>query len=307
MLRALNSSRKIKIVEVGPRDGLQNERVILSHEPKCFYVKKLVDAGAKYIEFGAFVSKRVPQMLNSDLVLKTLGKKDGVKYIALVPNKTYAEKALDAGANELAVFTTVSEEFSQKNTNCDVKTSLERINEVVELAKSRDIPVRGYISCTLGCPYEGFRYNYPRRTGEIANDLYKMGCYEISVADTIGKGDPKRTLSVLENTAKWVPTNDIAVHFHNTYGRGLVNLVTALDFGINTVDTSSGGLGGCPFAKGATGNLATEDVVDLLDNMGLEHDFDLSKLLGATNFIHRILDKESESLVVRAYNRKIEY
>jgi hydroxymethylglutaryl-CoA lyase len=303
--RSLNRTNNfVKIVEVGPRDGIQNEKKLLSTEQKAIYLKKLVSAGTKHIEFGAFVTPRVKQMQNSDKVLNLAGISTDVNYIALVPTISYAEMAIKTGATELAVFTTVSEEFSKRNTNCTVEESISRIKGIMYLAKLCDIPVRGYISCIMGCPYEGYNKQYINRTAEIAEKLTEMGCYEISLGDTIGIGDPIKTFETINAVKKVVPIDNLAVHFHNTYGRALVNIMTALSSDIRIIDSSSGGLGGCPYAKGASGNVATEDVIDMLNIMGFKHGIDLQKLLKATNFIHTQLDKSPASLVVKAYNKK---
>ena len=296
----------VKLVEVGPRDGLQNEKTLLSTEQKAIYLRKLVNAGTKNLEFGAFVTSRVKQMQNSDKVLNFAGISTDVNYIALVPTPDYAKMAIKAGATELAVITTVSEEFSKKNTNCTVEEGINRISGITNLAKNHNIPVRGYISCIMGCPYEGYSEHYVDKTAYISKKLIDLGCYEISLGDTTGIGDPVKTFNTLTEVKKLVPVENLAVHFHNTYGRALANILVALTYGVRIIDSSSGGLGGCPYAKGASGNVATEDVIDLLNNMGIEHGINLEKLIKATNFIHSQLDKSPSSLVVQAYNKKIE-
>lgn len=297
--------RFIKIVEVGPRDGLQGA-LALSSSVRTEYAKKLVDAGAKNIEIGSFVSKKVKAMRDSDIVLKTIkGYNPQANYIALVANERYAMEAIIAGATELAVFTTVSETFANKNTNCTIDQNFLTIKKIVDVAKMYNIPVRGYISCVMGCPYEGYTDHYPDLVAISAAKLADIGCYEISLGDTIGIGDPRQTRSVLKAVQRYLPLSQTAVHFHNTYGRALANICVALDEGVTTIDSASGGLGGCPYAKGATGNIATEDVVDMLDRMGFNTGFDLLKLHAATKYICEQLEQQPVAHISAVYNAKL--
>ncbi|KAI2797804.1 3-hydroxymethyl-3-methylglutaryl-CoA lyase [Blomia tropicalis] len=297
----------VKIVEVGPRDGLQNEKDYVPAGTKVEFIEKLSESGLSVVEATAFVSpKWVPQMKDHTTVLQAVqssNKSSGtelrpVSFPVLVPNLKGLQDAMDAGAQEVAVFTTVSETFCKKNVNCTISESLQRIQEIINVATKNDIKIRGYISCCLGCPYEG--YIQPIKTAQLAYQLYKMGCYEISLGDTIGIGTPNTMRVLLEETLKFLPPSVIAVHCHDTYGQALVNILTALEMGISIVDSSVAGLGGCPFAKGATGNVATEDVVYMLHGMGIKTGVDIMKLVEAGNFICAALNRESSSKVGRA-------
>jgi hydroxymethylglutaryl-CoA lyase len=290
---------RVRIVEVGPRDGLQNEPTPIATATKVSLIHQLVDAGLTYIEAGSFVNpKWVPQMADSAEVFESLTQNAGVTYAALVPNLKGAERALSSGANELAIFAAASEAFSQKNINCSIEESLNRFEEVIALARAASVPVRGYISCVLGCPYSG--KVDPLLVADIAERLLAMGCYEISLGDTIGVGTAAETRRVIEAVAERIPLDRIAVHMHDTYGQALSNVLTALSMGVHIVDSSIAGLGGCPYAKGATGNLATEDLVYLLNGLGIEHGTDLTALIRAGNFISRTLNKPTQSRVARA-------
>ncbi|MBR9727425.1 hydroxymethylglutaryl-CoA lyase [Shewanella intestini] len=298
----------VSIFEVGARDGLQNEKPVTT-EDKLTLIEQLADAGIKRIEAGSFVSpKWVPQMADSKDVFTALKPNDlqdqssirkaGVVYSALTPNLKGLELALDAGADEVAIFGAASETFSQRNINCSIEESIARFEPVMAMAKARNIPVRGYVSCVLGCPYEGdIAIDEVARVSEI---LYKMGCYEISLGDTIGVGTPIKARNMVEAVAKLVPVKKLALHFHDTYGQALANIQACLDTGISVIDSSVAGLGGCPYAKGASGNLATEDVVYMLHGMGIETGIDLHKLAKAGHQISQVLGRQNGSKVAQA-------
>ena len=291
--------RQVRIVEVGPRDGLQNEKQAIPTHAKIALIENLVDAGLNYIEAGSFVNpKWVPQMADSSEVFSGIQRKPGVTYAALTPNLQGYERAIAAGANEVAIFAAASEAFSQKNINCSIKESIARFETLITSAKQQNIPVRGYISCIAGCPYEG---NVDAATvAGIANDLLALGCYEVSLGDTIGVGTAGQIKQLIEILARTIPIEKFAVHMHDTYGQALANIYAALELGISVVDSSVAGLGGCPYAVGATGNVATEDVVYLLNGLGIEHGVDLEKLIYAGNTISTILGKPTNSRVARA-------
>lgn len=274
----------VRIVEVGPRDGLQNEAVQVSVEAKAAFIDMLTDAGLQSIEAGAFVSpKWVPQMADSDKVLAAIRQKSGVSYPVLVPNEKGMQAAIDAGACEVAVFAAASETFSQKNINCSIDESLARFAPVMEMARAANVRVRGYVSCVLGCPYSGDIA--PVHVVRVAKALLDMGCYEISLGDTIGTGTPVKTRAMLQAVKAVVPEAKLAVHFHDTYGQALANILVALEEGIAVVDSAAGGLGGCPYAKGASGNVATEDVLYMLDGMGITTGVYLPAVMAAGRFI----------------------
>lgn len=289
---------KVSIFEVGARDGLQNE-VPVTTADKLTLITQLGDAGVKRIEAGSFVSpKWVPQMADSDAVLQQLKRQAGVVYSALTPNLKGFELALAAGADEVAIFGAASESFSQKNINCSIDESIERFIPLMEAAKKHNIPVRGYVSCVLGCPYEGdIAVSEVARVSEI---LYKMGCYEISLGDTIGVGTPNKARQMVEAVAKVVPVDKLALHFHDTYGQALANILACLETGVSVFDVSVAGLGGCPYAKGASGNLATEDLVYMLHGMGIDTGIDLAKLALAGDNISRVLGRANGSKVANA-------
>jgi hydroxymethylglutaryl-CoA lyase len=289
----------VRMVEVGPRDGLQNEKTIVPTAVKIALVEKLADAGLSVIEAGSFVSpKWVPQMGDSADVFAGVTRKPGVRYAALTPNLKGLEGALAAKADEVAVFGAASESFSQKNINCSIAESLDRFAPVMEQAKAAGVPVRGYVSCVLGCPYEG--NIAPSAVAEVAARLYAMGCYEISLGDTIGTGTPTKAQAMIAAVAERVPVEKIAVHFHDTYGQALANLYAALTMGVAVVDSSVAGLGGCPYAKGASGNVASEDVLYLLNGLGIETGVDLDRLIAAGAFISDALGRPTASKVARA-------
>ena len=294
---------QVKIVEVGPRDGLQNEKVQISAEDKIALIDQLADAGVNYIESGSFVSpKWVPQMATSTDVFNGIKRKEGVTYAALTPNMKGFEAAMAVNANEVAIFGAASEAFSQKNINCSIEESLQRFEPIMQAAKAANIPVRGYVSCVVGCPYDGFIE--PEQVAMVAEKLYNMGCYEISLGDTIGVGTPASVAKMIQAANTRVPMNKLAVHFHDTYGQALTNIYTALQAGVMVVDSAIAGLGGCPYAKGASGNVATEDVLYLLNGLGIETGIDFDKLLAAGWFISDKLGKAPISKVSTAYRAK---
>lgn len=301
--------KKVKIVEVGPRDGLQNEQQPISTEVKIELIQRLVDSGLSYIEAGSFVNpKWVPQMAGSDEVFQGLfsdgsGLNQGVTYAALTPNFQGFERAVASHANEVAIFAAASESFSQRNINCSIDESLDRFTPIMDAAKSTGLPVRGYISCVVGCPYEGGVD--PNKVAEVALRLHEMGCYEVSLGDTTGVGTPGSITRVIEAVADSVSIHRLAVHLHDTYGQALANIYASLQMGIDVVDSSVAGLGGCPFvkgngAKGASGNVATEDLVYMLNGLGIEHGVDLDKLMAAGWFITDKLGRMNGSKVATA-------
>lgn len=294
--------KTVRLVEVGPRDGLQNEQRAIATATKIQLIEKLVDAGLTYIEAGSFVNpKWVPQMADSHAVFTGINRRAGVTYAALTPNLQGYERAIAAGANEVAIFAAASESFSQKNINCSIRESISRFETLLSAAQAQQIPVRGYISCVLGCPYEGA---VPvQQVASIAQELLAMGCYEISLGDTIGVGTAGQTKKLIEAVAHSVPVEKIAAHMHDTYGQALANIYAALEMGVSVIDASVAGLGGCPYAVGATGNVATEDVVYLLNGLGITHGVDLPALIAAGNFISSALNKPSNSKVAKAMSK----
>ena len=295
--------KSVRIVEVGPRDGLQNEATTVPAEIKVRLIEKLVEAGLSVVESGAFVSpKWVPQMAASGEVFASIDRRAGVSYPMLVPNLKGLELALSAGVEEIALFAAATETFSQKNTNCSIADSIERFNEVIDAAHAHELKVRGYISCVLGCPYEG-EVSFDT-VSMIAAKLLDKGCYEISLGDTIGVGTAGQVQVLIEKVSRVVPVNQLAGHFHDTYGQALVNIYAAMQCGIAVFDSSVAGLGGCPYAKGATGNIATEDVVYMLDGMQIVTGVDMDKLLDAGLFISEFLGREPVSRAATALLRK---
>ncbi|MEC4087079.1 hydroxymethylglutaryl-CoA lyase [Pseudoalteromonas rubra] len=290
-----NYPAQVKIVEVGARDGLQNESSV-STEAKITLVNALAEAGLKHIEAGAFVSpKWVPQMADSSDVIQGFVRREGVEISALTPNLKGAELALANQVDEFAIFTAASEAFTQKNINCSIEESIERFRPVVELAQKNNIKVRGYVSCVVGCPYQG--EVEPEQVLEVCKQLLALGCYEISLGDTIGVGTANQVRQLLTLLLSHIPAERLAVHFHDTYGQALANIHTALEMGIATIDSAVAGLGGCPYAKGASGNVATEDVVYLLQGLGIDSGIDLERLAKAGWQICEALDKAPVSKV----------
>ncbi len=290
---------KVKIVEVGPRDGLQNEPRQVPLEVRLALIEKLVAAGLRVVEVGSFVSSRwVPQMSGSAELLRLVEFRPGLSFPVLVPNMRGLEDALEAGAQEIAIFAAASESFSKKNINCSIDESLAGYREVAARALAEGLRVRGYISCVLGCPYEGTVE--PQAVARVAGELDSLGCYEISLGDTIGIGTPLAAVNMVEKVAEQVPVNRLAAHFHDTYGQALANLLAVLQQGVSVVDSSVSGLGGCPYARGASGNLATEDLVFMLQGMGIETGVDLDRLIEAGRYISNHLDRPSQSRVAAA-------
>ncbi|MFY0990609.1 hydroxymethylglutaryl-CoA lyase [Halomonas sp. C05BenzN] len=286
----------VRLVEVGPRDGLQNEPEPISTATKLELIDRLGAAGLIYIEAASFVSpKWVPQMADHREVMQNLARLDGVTYAALTPNLKGLEAALECGVEEVAVFGAASEAFSQKNINCSVAESLARFEPVLERAQAAGVRVRGYVSTVLGCPYEG--EIAPAKVAEVAKALYEMGCYEVSLGDTIGVGTPLKAKRMLEAVSREVPIAQLAAHFHDTYGQALANLYAVLEEGIAVVDSSVAGLGGCPYAKGASGNVASEDVVYLLNGLGIETGIDLDALAATGTWITETIGRPNRSKV----------
>jgi hydroxymethylglutaryl-CoA lyase len=294
---------RVRIVEMGPRDGLQNEKQEVPTAVKLELIERLGEAGLPAIEATAFVSpKWVPQMADHTEVLERMRRRPGVDYPVLTPNLKGYEVARAAGAAEVAVFAAASEAFSKRNINCSIAESLERFRPVLERSAKDKVKVRGYVSCVVACPYEG--EVRPERTAEVAGALYDMGCYEVSLGDTIGAGTPGRTQAMIEACAKRVPVGRLAGHYHDTYGQALANIYASMELGVATFDASVAGLGGCPYAKGATGNVATEDVVYMLHGLGIQTGIDLDKLVEVGAWISEVLKRDSSSRAGRAIQAK---
>uniref|UniRef100_A4XTX4 hydroxymethylglutaryl-CoA lyase n=1 Tax=Ectopseudomonas mendocina (strain ymp) TaxID=399739 RepID=A4XTX4_ECTM1 len=291
--------KSVRLVEVGPRDGLQNEKQPISVADKVRLVDDLSAAGLGYVEVGSFVSpKWVPQMAGSAEVFAAIQRQPGVTYAALTPNLKGFEAALQAEVEEVAVFAAASEAFSQKNINCSIAESLARFVPLMEAAKAAKVRVRGYVSCVLGCPYDG--EIDPAQVASVARELYAMGCYEVSLGDTIGTGTPGKTRHLINVVGRDIPRHLLAGHFHDTYGQALANIYASLQEGIQVFDSSVAGLGGCPYAKGATGNVATEDVLYMLQGLGIDTGIDMDKLIAAGQRICEVLGKANGSRVARA-------
>jgi hydroxymethylglutaryl-CoA lyase len=296
-------SDSVRIVEVGPRDGLQNEKMSVSVADRIAFIEALVDAGLHTVEVGAFVSpKAIPQMVNSDSVLRGVNHHPDSEFHVLVPNEKGYDAALDAGARVIAVFASASEGFSRANINCSVAESIERFRPVVNRARADGVKVRGYISCVLGCPFDG--EVKPQAVVEVAQKLWELGCYEVSLGDTIGVGTPLKARQLLRAVAGAVPMANLAMHFHDTYGQALANLYSGMEEGCRVIDSAAGGLGGCPYAPGATGNVATEDVVYMLEGMGIATGVDMPKLVAATNEVSQLIGRPPVSRVASAINAK---
>lgn len=291
--------KAVSIVEVGPRDGLQNEKSIVSVEEKINFINLLSKTGIKRIEAGSFVSpKWVPQMADSGDIFSGIEKNPSITYSALTPNIKGLDAAIESGVEEVAVFGAASESFSMKNINCSIEESLKKFEPVIAKANIHNIKVRGYVSCVMGCPYEG--EISPSAVADVSKRLIDMGCYEISLGDTIGTGTPVATKRLLDSVLSVVNIEQLAVHFHDTYGQALVNLYSALEYGVATIDSAVAGLGGCPYARGASGNVATEDVLYMLNGMGINTEIDMEKLLVATQFISEVVNKAPSSKVANA-------
>jgi hydroxymethylglutaryl-CoA lyase len=294
---------RVRMVEVGPRDGLQNEAKTVPLEVKVALIDRLSATGLKVIEAGSFVSpKWVPQMADTVEVLARIRRAPGVRYPVLVPNMKGLEAALGSGVEEIAVFGAASESFSQKNINCSIAESLERFRPVVERARGEGVRVRGYISCVAGCPYEG--EVAPAAVARVAKALHDMGCAELSLGDTIGTGTPRKMQAMIEAVARDVPLERLAVHCHDTYGQALANILAALELGVAIVDSAVAGLGGCPYAAGASGNVASEDVLYMLDGLGIETGVELGKLADTGAFIAAALDRTNGSKAGLALARR---
>ncbi|CAL5098420.1 unnamed protein product [Urochloa decumbens] len=292
----------VKIVEVGPRDGLQNEKGNVPTSVKIQLIHKLVAAGLSVVEATSFVSpKWVPQLADAKEVLKGIQQVPDVRYPVLTPNLRGFEAAVAAGAKEIAVFASASESFSKSNINCTIDESLVRYRDVTAAAKKHGLLIRGYVSCVIGCPVEGAID--PSKVAYVAKELYNMGCSEISLGDTIGVGTPGSVAAMLEAVMSFVPVDKIAVHFHDTYGQALANILVSLQMGVSIVDSSVSGLGGCPYAKGATGNVATEDVVYMLHGLGIETNVDLNKLMEAGDYISKHLGRPVGSKTAAALRK----
>ena len=294
---------KVRIVEMGPRDGLQNEPREVPTEIKVELIERLANAGLPAVEATAFVSpKWVPQMADHTEVLERIKRKPGVSYPVLAPNLKGFEAARAAGATEVAIFGAASEAFSKKNINCSISESLDRFRPIVSESKKYDIKVRGYVSCVLGCPYEG--EVKPERVADVAGALFDMGCYEISLGDTIGVGTPAKTKMMIDACSERVPVAKLAGHYHDTYGQALANTYASLELGVRTFDASIAGLGGCPYAKGATGNVATEDVVYMLHGLGMQTGIDLDALVEIGAWISKALGRDYGSRAGKALAAK---
>ena len=296
-------SDQVRIVEVGPRDGLQNEKTPVSVEGRIAFIEALLAAGLHTVEVGAFVSpKAIPQMTGSADVLRGVSHHTDSEFHVLVPNEKGYEAARAAGARVIAVFASASEGFSRANINCSVAESIERFKPVIARARADGVKVRGYISCVLGCPFDG--ETRPQAVIDVARVLWDIGCYEVSLGDTIGVGTPRKARELLRAVAGHVPIDHLAMHFHDTYGQALANLYAGMEEGARVIDSAAGGLGGCPYAPGATGNVATEDVVYMLEGLGVATGVDMTRLLAATNEISKLIGRAPVSRVATALNAK---
>jgi isopropylmalate/homocitrate/citramalate synthase len=295
----MNLPSHVTLVEVGPRDGLQNETGQVPTDAKVAFIDRLSASGLRVVEAGAFVSpKWVPQMADSEQVLRRIERREGVSYPVLVPNERGLDRALEAGVREIAVFGAASESFSRHNINCSIAESLQRFRPVARRARDAGLEVRGYISCVLGCPYEG---EVPAAAvAEVAAALDAMGCYQVSLGDTIGVGTPGKAQAMVEAVSRVVPVERLAGHFHDTYGQALANILAVMQAGVATFDCATAGLGGCPYAKGASGNVATEDVLFMLDGLGVDTGVELEAVAEAGRFVTGALGREPASKVAKA-------
>ena len=290
---------KVRLVEVGPRDGLQNEALPVAADVKVELIDRLSAAGHSTVEAGSFVSPRwVPQMASTDEVMARIARRPGVSYPVLVPNKQGFNAAIEARCEEIAVFTAASESFCRRNTNCSIEESFARFAPVMEAARQHGVRVRGYVSTVVGCPYEG--EVAPQAVAEVSRRLHEMGCYEVSLGDTIGVGTPEKCVAMVEAVAALVPRQKLAAHFHDTYGQSLANILAVMECGIAVFDTAVAGLGGCPYARGASGNVGTEDVIYLLNGLGIAHGVDLDAIADTGRFICSALGREPASKVAQA-------
>ncbi len=300
----MNLPKRVRLVEVGPRDGLQNEARPVPVDVKVELIDRLTAAGHTTVEAGSFVSpKWVPQMASTDEVMARIKRKPGVSYPVLVPNKLGMNGAIEAKCEEVAVFTAASEAFCKANTNCTIDESFERFAPVIEAAQRHNIRVRGYVSVVAGCPYSGDVD--PKLVADVSERLFKMGCYEVSLGDSIGVGTPAKCVAMIEAVAERIPREKIAAHFHDTYGQSLANILAVMERGITVFDTAVGGLGGCPYAKGASGNVGTEDVLYLLNGLGIEHGVDLDAIASTGRFICEALGRQPASKVAQALKAKL--
>ncbi|HAU0771841.1 TPA: hydroxymethylglutaryl-CoA lyase [Legionella pneumophila] len=289
----------VTIIEVGPRDGLQNEPSFLHSDKKIELINLLSQTGLKEIEVTSFVSaKAIPQLADNEEVFQSINKTPSINYSALVPNERGMLKALEMGVQNIAVFTAASELFNQRNINCSIKESIERFKPVLALAKTNQIRVRGYISCVLGCPYEG--YIQPSQVVSVTKMLLDLGVHEISLGDTIGVGTPRQTQLLLDAILPILPITQLAMHFHDTYGQAVANIYASLEYGVNRFDSSVAGLGGCPYARGASGNVATEDVLYLMHGLGIDTGIDIFKIVAAGDMICKALGRKNQSKVANA-------
>lgn len=294
---------KVKIVEVGPRDGLQNEKQVVPTEIKIELINRLADAGVRVIEATSFVSpKWVPQMGDNAAVMQGIQRHNATVYPVLTPNLQGFDTAIQAGATEVAIFGAASESFSRKNINCSIAESLKRFEPILSAASALEIPVRGYVSCVVGCPYEGAID--PAQTASVAKTLFDMGCYEVSLGDTIGVGNPASIQRMIEACAKALPINKLAGHYHDTYGMAIANIYASLNMGMTVFDSSIAGLGGCPYAQGASGNVATEDVVYLMQGLGIDTGIDLAKLATIGDWISQAINRPNGAKAGRALSAK---
>lgn len=296
--------KQVRIVEVGPRDGLQNEKQVVPTAIKVELIDRLSEAGLPSIEATSFVSpKWVPQMADNSAVLQGIQRRAGTRYPVLAPNLQGFDSAMQAGATEVAVFAAASESFSRKNINCSIAESIKRFEPVISAASALEIPVRGYVSCVVGCPYEG--EIDPAQAAAVARTLADMGCYEVSLGDTIGVGTPGSIRRLLEACLRELPGERLAGHYHDTYGMAIANIYASLELGIATFDASVAGLGGCPYARGASGNVATEDVVYLLHGLGIETGIDLAKLAAIGDWISSAINRPNGAKAGRALCAKV--